>query len=444
MKIAIIGGGISGLATAFYLKRFSPTNEITVFEREPDFGGKLKTVKKYGFSIEIGANGFLSNKPDTLDLVRDAGLEHLLMPSSDEARKRFIFDKGKLHQLPENPKAFLKTKLLGPMGKLRVLFEFVIPAKKSDAEESLQDFGYRRVGKDMTNVFLDAMTAGVFASTPEKLSVNAAFPAVVKLEKEHGGLFKGMLAKKKKEAGPGGILMSFKGGVSTFIEALAASFSFNKKLNCEVTKIKKLGLKWLVETSNGTQEEFDKVVIATPAFVAARLLKEEDEELSELLKTIEYSPVAVVALGYDNLPHPLDGFGLLTTKRSGVPVLGILWDSSIFPDRAENGNKLLRVMIGGQRQPLLALKEEDELLNIATGGISETMGVYKEPLLKHVVRWHKAIPNYAVGHLALIDKIFGRVARLKGLYLNSNAYKGVSFNDCVKNSKETAFKIISE
>ncbi len=443
MNIAIIGGGISGLATAFYLKKYSSANEITIFESEPSFGGKLKTLNKYGFAIEIGANGFLSNKSDVFDLAKDAGLEHLIIESSDAARKRYIYDKA-LHILPESPSAFLKTELLSTLQKLRVAMEFFVPSKKNNDDETLQQFGYRRVGKGMTNVFLDAMTAGVFASTPEKLSVNAAFPAVVKLEKEYGGLLRGMLAKKKKEAGPGGILMSFRGGVSTFVEALSKSFDFTAKLNTEVTKVKQVGKKWLVECENGTTGEFDKVVLSTPSYVAARLLKEEDDELSELLKTIEYSPVAVVALGYDNLPHPLDGFGLLTTKRSATQVLGILWDSSIFPDRAEKGKKLIRVMIGGQRQPLLALKEEDELLNIATGGISETMGVYEEPLLKHVVRWHKAIPNYAIGHIALIDSIMNKEKSMKGLYLNSNAYKGISFNDCVKNSKESAIKIISE
>jgi protoporphyrinogen/coproporphyrinogen III oxidase len=443
MKIAIIGGGISGLTTAFYLKKYSPSNEITIFESDGSFGGKLKTVKKYGFAIEIGGNGFLSNKLDTLDLVREAGLKDLLMESSASARKRYIYDNGKLHLLPENPKAFLSSELLNIFQKLRVAMELFVPAKRNDNDETLQQFGYRRVGKGMTNVFLDAMTAGVFASTPEKISVNAAFPMVVNLEKEYGGLFRGMLAKKKKEAGPGGVLMSFKGGVSTFIEALAKTFEFTPRLNTEVTKVEQVGKKWLIE-ANGSTEEFDKVVMATPSYVASRILKESDSELSELLKEIEYSPVAVVALGYDNLPHPLDGFGLLTTKRAGTQVLGILWDSSIFPDRAEDGKKLLRVMIGGQRQPLLALKEEDELVKIATGGISETMGVYEEPLLNHIVRWHKAIPNYAIGHIALVNKIFDRAKNLKGLYLNSNAYKGVSFNDCVKNSKESALKIISE
>ncbi|MDD3466178.1 MAG: protoporphyrinogen oxidase [Campylobacterales bacterium] len=443
MKIAIIGGGISGLTTAFYLKKYSPSNEITIFESDSSFGGKLKTVKKYGFAIEIGGNGFLSNKVDTFDLIREAGLKDLLMESSANARKRYIYDNGKLHLLPESPREFLNSNLLNVFQKLRVAMELFVPPKRNDSDETLQQFGYRRVGKGMTNVFLDAMTAGVFASTPEKISANAAFPMVVNLEKEYGGLLRGMIAKKKKETGPGGVLMSFKGGVSTFIEALAKTFDFTPRLNAEVTKVEQVGKKWLVE-ANGKSEEFDKVVIATPSYVASRILKESDEELSELLKNIEYSPVAIVALGYDNLPHQLDGFGLLTTKRAGTQVLGILWDSSIFPDRAEDGKQLLRVLIGGQRQPLLALKEEEELLNIATGGISETMGVYAEPLLNHIVRWHKAIPNYALGHIALVNKIFDRAKNLKGLHLNSNAYKGVSFNDCVKNSKETALKIISE
>lgn len=440
MRVAIIGGGISGLVCAFYLNRFLPDTQITVYEKEPQVGGKLLTARKHGFVIELGGNGFLTNRPDTLDLVRDLGCEDLLLPSSDSARKRFIFDGKALHELPEGPKSFFATKLLGIFSKLRVLCEFVIPRRKDGFDETVQQFGYRRLGKAFTDKFLDAMTAGVFASAPDKLSLAAAFPAVAAMEKEHGGLFRAMMAKKKKQAGPGGVLMSFKGGMSTLMERLKERCNAQLRLDCEVTKLLLRDGEWEVTACDGVQK-YDRVIMATPSFVASRLLKELDEQLGEELKRIEYSPVAVVALGFNALSRPLDGFGLLTTKGSGSQALGVLWDSSIFEDRAQEGTQLLRLMIGGQRNPFLAVKDEEELIGIARGVLYETMGVKESPMYAQVTRWHKAIPNYAPGHVALVEGIEHLASRHMGLSLCSNAYRGVSMNDCVKNAKACAASV---
>ncbi len=436
MKIAIIGGGISGLATAYYIKEARDDAKIKIFEAESEVGGKMRTHKEEGFLIEIGSNGFLSNKPDTLELVKSSGCEDLLLRSEDNARKRFIF-KENLCELPESPKAFLKTPLLSFGGKLRVLCEPFIPPKKDDSDETLQSFGYRRVGKEMSDVFLDAMVAGIFASTPSKISVNAAFPAVVKLEKEYGGLFRGMIKKRKKDAGPGGVLMSFKGGVGSFVKRLAENFEI--ETGKEIKSIKKTKNGYLVE-----DEEFDRVVLSTPAFVSAEILREIDEEISSMLEDIEYSPISVVGLGYSEFPHDLQGFGLLTTSSAKKKILGVLWDSSIFNDRAPKGKKLLRVMIGGQRNPDNALKSEEELSEMAIEGIKETMGVYAKPEISFVVRHERGIPNYRVGHLARMEALFESLNRHEGLYLSSNAYFGVGLNDCISNAKRVAKKVVEE
>ncbi len=440
MNIAIIGGGISGLTTAFYIKQFKPEAKITLFEKEDYLGGKMHTVNKNGFLIEEGSNGFLSNKPDTLELVKLSGLENLLLRSSDNARKRYIFHKS-LEILPESAMAFIKTPLLSIKGKLRVLGEIVAPAKKDDSDESLQDFGYRRVGKEMTDVFLDAMVAGIYASTPEKISAPAAFPAVVKLEREYGSLFKGMIAKKKKEAGPGGILMSFKGGVSTFIEQLETKIDMKIIKNKEIQEVQKNenGFKVI---SDELEMDFDKVILCSSAYDSAKMLQNLSPIISKKLFEIEYSPVSIIGLGYDALEHDLNGFGLLTTSKAKKEILGILWDSSIFFDRAKKGKKLLRVMIGGQRNPNLALKNEDELIKIAINGVKEIMNIDIKPNVVYVKKHVKAIPNYKVGHLANIKIIFDKLKDINGLFLNSNAYHGVGLNDCVSNSKKCAKTVI--
>lgn len=436
MKVAIIGGGISGLTTAFYLKHFEPETEVTLFEKEAHLGGKMSTVDRDGFMFEEGTNGFLSNKPATLELVKDAGCEDILIRSNDSARIRYIY-KNALELLPESPGAFLKTPLLSLWGKIRVACEVFIPAKKDDSEETLQSFGYRRVGKEMTDSFLDPMVAGVFASTPEKISVNAAFPLVVKLEKEHGGLFRGMLAKKKKSGGPGGVLMSFSGGVSHFVQRLSKAKTIDIRTGVDIQSIEKKEKTFVI-----AGESFDKVVICTEAFVASKLLQSFDKEISQALDQIEYSPISVVGLGYEHLQHPLDGFGLLTTTSAKKEILGVLWDSSIFDDRAPKGKKSLRIMIGGQRDKALALKTDDELLHIAINGVKETMGVDQKPDVSYVKRWEKGIPNYRVGHLSLVEQIYDLESKIEGIYLNSNAYRGVALNDCVANSKACTKRVL--
>ncbi|MDD3343563.1 MAG: protoporphyrinogen oxidase [Sulfurospirillaceae bacterium] len=442
MKIGIVGGGISGLATAFYIRQSHPDVDIVLFEKESSLGGKMMTKEIEGFLFEAGSNGFLSNKPDTLELVALSGCDDILIRSNDSARKRFIY-KDFLCPLPESPKAFLQSPLLTFLGKLRVAGEFFIPAKKSSSDETLQSFGYRRVGKEMTDVFLDAMVAGIFASKPDKISVNSAFPAVVKLEKEYGGLFRGMLAKKKKEAGPGGILMSFEKGVSHFIERLAQSAKIEICTGVNVECIDKNDSNYTIKTKD-QEIVCDKVILSTPAYISSQLVKEIDSELSFMLDDIEYSPISIVGFGYNTLAHDLDGFGLLTTTSAHKEILGVLWDSSIFDDRAPQGKKSLRVMIGGQRNPMLALKSDQELIAIAKNGLKETMDLDANPDVVFVERYEKGIPNYRLGHGARMEKLFETLAKHSGLYLNANAYFGVGLNDCVSNSKKCAQTVIRE
>ncbi len=442
MRVAVVGGGISGLAAAFYVKRRRPGAEVVLIEREPHLGGTMRTADVGGFRFEAGSNGFLTNKPDTLDLVRDSGAEPLLMRSNDAARIRYIYSDA-LHRLPEDPLRFLRTPLISLAGKLRVLGEVVTPARRDGGEETLQAFGYRRVGREFTDVFLDAMVAGIFASTPDRISVNAAFPLVVRLEREYGGLFRGMLKKRKKQAGPGGVLMSFVRGVGTFIDHLGRTLDADVRVGVEVAGLAREGPGWRL-SGPGLELTADRVVLATPAYVTSRLLAPVDGEAAERLDRIEYSPITVVGLGYDRLAHPLKGFGLLTTTAARKPILGVLWDSSIFPDRAPPGKKSVRVMIGGQRSPELAAGDEATLLALARRGVAETMGVTESPSATFVQRWSRGIPNYPVGHLANVDAIFARVGQHPGLYLTANAYYGIGLNDCVAQARACAERVTAD
>lgn len=442
MRIAIIGAGIGGLTTAFYLHKARPEWELHIFDAETIPGGTMRTDTLEGFHFEAGGNGFLTNKPDSLQLVEDSGAQDLLLPSSDLARKRYIYT-DRLHRLPESPGPFLRSGLISMMAKLRMAGEIFIPPRREEGEETLQEFGYRRVGKAFTDVFLDAMTAGIYATTPDRVSVNAAFPLVVRLEREHGGLFRGMIARRKKQAGPGGILMSFKQGVGSFIAHLQNSVPAQWHLGQPVTAVIQDGTQYRVQAGTDETAGFDHVVVSTQAHAAASMLKGMDADLSAGLAAIEYSPVAVVGLGWRSLEHALDGFGLLTTTSARLPILGVLWDSSIFPDRAPPGCKSVRVMLGGQRSPELVDQAPEGLIATALEGVRTTMGVTQTPDVTFVQRWDHGIPSYQLGHIRAVDALFEQLKRYPGLHLGGNAYRGIAMNDCVRNGRELAEHLIA-
>ena len=457
MKVCVIGAGVSGLSTAFYLKRGGA--EVTLLERERETGGKMKTVYEKGYIIETGPNGFLDGKPYTLNLIKALGIEEKLYRSSDKARKRFIYTGGRLVRLPENPISFLASSLLSLKGKLRLMGEVFVPPKKDNSDETLAEFARRRIGEEALEKLLDPMVAGIFAGDPERMSLKAAFPAIYHLEREYGGLIRGLISKMKEAkkkgakssgpAGPGGVLTSFKGGVSDLIGALSDALKEELKTGVEVLKIEKRGKLWSVKWREGDrefEEEFDHLVISTPAYAASELLKEVDGELSELLSKIEYSPISVVALGFQKrgLGNDLDGFGFLVPKSEGRKILGALWDSSVFPNRAPEGKALIRVMIGGARQPELAKLPEEELTEIALKELRRILKIRHYPELIRVFKHERGIPHYTLGHSERVDRIFEIGKKLKNLYFCSNAYRGVGVNDCTKLAEETAREILGE
>ena len=439
MRIGIVGAGLSGLATAFYIRRAHPGAEVVVFEAAERAGGALRTVDVQGFLFEWGGNGFLTNKPDCLGLVQDSGGQHLLLPSSDLARKRYLYTDA-LHRMPDSPGLFARSPVMTAGQKLRMLGELFVPARRDGVDESLKEFGNRRLGAGFTDVFLDAMSAGIYGSTPDRISVKAAFPLIVALEQEYGGLFRGMLAKRRKEAGPGGVLTSTVRGVSTMIDHVAAQGGATIRYRDPVAAVERSGSGYLLHAASGAQE-VDQVVVASPSYAAAELLRPLDADIARRLAAIQYSPIAVVGFGYRSLAHPLDGFGLLTTSSAKLPVLGVLWDSSVFPDRAPAGSKILRSMIGGQRSPELVDQDDAGLVATARRGIEMTMGVAQQPDVTFVKRWDRGIPSYAPGHIAAVDELFARVAKHPGLHLNCNAYRGIAMNDCARNSRELAERI---
>jgi oxygen-dependent protoporphyrinogen oxidase len=462
-RIVIAGAGISGLCTAHYLvKTLSAAGreaEIILFEAEKVPGGKMRTVREGGFNMEWGPNGFLTNKPYSLELVKDLEAEDRLAPSSDLARKRFIYSGGSLHRLPETPRAFFASRLLSLRGRLRILWEPFATGPPSGGDESLGDFARRRLGGEALEKLLDPMVTGIFAGDPDKMSLRSCFPLIHELEQKYGGLVKGMISlrrerrrsgeKREMSAGPGGVLMSFDAGVQTLTDILAERLSEGLHTGVALENVRRRDGRFLLSlVENGQRGEIDTdaLVLATPAYAAAAALGALDPQLPAALSAIPYSPISVVALGFDQatLGNPLDGFGFLIPRLERRKILGALWDSSVFPNRAPAGKALIRAMVGGVRNPELAALPAADLIAVAREELFATMGITAVPVLARAFFHDKGIPQYLVGHAKILERIESRLAAFPGLYLNSNAYRGIALNDCVLQSRLTAERIARE
>ena len=452
MKQAIIvGGGISGLATAWILREKAREQGIdlgiTLLEKENRLGGKIWSRKEEGFLCEWGPNGFLDSKPQTLDLCRDLKADSRLLRSNDNARKRFIYSGGVLNRLPENGPSFLKSSLISWPGKFRLAMEPFIPQFRGDEDETLAAFGRRRLGEEALNKLIAPMVSGIFAGDPETMSLKSCFPRIAELEAEYGGLIKAMirLAKKKKAeiaagkavasaAGPGGVLTSFRGGIQELTDILAAELGMTIiRSGEEVVKVAKgESVPWRVVTGKG-ELNADAVLLATPAYASAEFLDETDPAISGVLRQIPYATMTVVCFGYERerINYDLNGFGYLIPKQEKLSTLGTLWDSSIFEGRAPEGKVLLRSMMGGACFPQYIKLSDAEVEKRVRDDLEKTMGITVAPSFIRIFRHEKAIPQYTVGHAKRLETLSGMLAKHQGLVLTGNSYRGIGLNDCV-------------
>jgi protoporphyrinogen/coproporphyrinogen III oxidase len=452
MKQAIIvGGGISGLATAWILREKARERGIdlgiTLLEKEDRLGGKIWSRKEEGFLCEWGPNGFLDSKPQTLDLCRDLKADSRLLRSNDNARKRFIYSGGVLNRLPENGPSFLKSSLISWPGKIRLAMEPFIPKFRGDEDETLAAFGRRRLGEEALNKLIAPMVSGIFAGDPETMSLKSCFPRIAELEAEYGGLIKAMirLAKKKKAeiaagkavasaAGPGGVLTSFRGGIQELTDILAAELGMTViRSGEEVAKVMKGdSVPWRVVTGKG-ELNADAVLLATPAYASADFLEETAPAISGVLRQIPYATMTVVCFGYerDRINYDLNGFGYLIPKQEKLSTLGTLWDSSIFEGRAPEGKVLLRSMMGGACFPQYIQLSDAEVEKRVRDDLEKTMGITAAPSFIRIFRHEKAIPQYTVGHAKRLEALSALLEKHPGLVLTGNSYRGIGLNDCV-------------
>ncbi len=459
MKVTVVGGGISGLATAHYLARLSGERGVSlsveVVESSPRLGGKIQTHRIDGFLVESGPNGFLTNRDSTLRLCSELGVEEELYPSSDSARRRYIARGGRLYKVPENAKEFFSTPLLSLRGKLRLLLEPFIPAVRGNEGESLYDFAVRRLGREAAERLIEPMAAGVFAGNPKEMNLKCSFPKIYRLENRYGGLFKGMLALRRERknsagggpAGPGGKLYSLRQGMESLIKFLQNNENISVKLNSSLLSLERNGGGFRLYLRGGEGEfvqDSDVVILSAPAFSIAEVLAGSFSQLAELFLQIRYAPLAVVSAGLElteELAKKLDAFGFLVPALEGGNILGVLYDSSIFSNRAPEGKALIRIMMGGMRSPELLEKGDEELISLALGDFFRYLGTEFQPEFVRVFRHSRAIPQYDLGHPHRVREI--EKLRPSGLFFCTNCLYGVGVNDCTANALKTAEEVLA-
>ena len=380
----------------------------------------------------------------------ELGLRERIQRSDDRARRRFVFRHGRLHELPGGPGAFLASGLLSWPAKVRLAAE---PWARSrpEGDETIHAFAARRIGSEAADVLVDSMVSGVFAGDPRALSLRACFPKMWQMETEHGGLFRALLARMRtKRVGRGdplgaplGHLTSFREGTEELVSALARGLGPALRVGMPVTGLRGQGGGWRVLSADGGVEA-DAVVLAGPPSRMATLASPVDDDLARELSAIPSAGLAVVALGYDasRLAEPLDGFGFLVPRSEGPRVLGVLWDSSIYPGRAPEGKVLLRAMIGGALDEAAVRLDEAALLEVVKRDLRTTMRLEAEPELVRVFRHPLGIPQYTVGHLARLERIEARLLQHRGLFVAGNGYRGVAIGACVAEAGRLARRIL--
>ncbi len=446
MKIAVIGGGFSGLSISYLLlKKLRGTGkniELYLFERENSVGGKIQTERLDGFLIENGPNGFLSSKPETIEIIKLLGIESELYEAEKSAEKRYILKRGKLVEVPLNPFDFIKSPILSPYGKLRILFEF-FKGKGDKDDETVRDFVIRRLGKEAYERLIDPMVSGIYAGNPEKMEMRASFPVIYNLEKNYGGLLRGMFKIKKERkdvsASPSGRLTTFKMGLSFFMKRLREEIlSLDGKivLNSEVMEIGKKHGKIELFSKNGSFL-FDKVILSVPSFECERIIKKIDPDFSDMLKNVLYSPIVVVHFGYmkKDLPSNFEGFGFLSPYIESRKILGSIFISSIFKKgRTPKETFLFTVMMGGARWMDVCDLNEKEIEEIVKEEFKELLNIRHEPVFKKVVKWERGIPQYNVGHSKIMEYASNFHKKEKNIFISGNAFRGIGINDISKAS----------
>jgi oxygen-dependent protoporphyrinogen oxidase len=435
--IAILGAGLTGLTAAWHLVRSG--RRVTVFDAAPEVGGVIRSEQHPdGWLIEAGPNS-LQETPAVADLIRRLGLQSLRVAAAPAAKNRYILRHGTLRALPLSPPAFLCSGVFSTRCKLRVLREFFHPRRQRAKDMPLSDFFREHFGTELLRYALDPFVSGIYAGNPDRLSARHAFPSLWRAEQEHGSLLRAQIvaarARRHRGEPPGPPpIVSFNAGLATLPRALAAALPPGAlRLGAPVASLRSSAEGW--HLSAAPRETFSRVLVALPGPALARLDLGSAATPSPLapLAQIEHPPVASLFLGYrrGDVAHPLDGFGLLLPSHEGRSILGVLFNSTLFPGRAPEGHVALTVMLGGARQPRFAAMSLEEQLPVLRRELGTLLGVRSEPVFVRRTVWPQAIPQYQLGHeqhLATLDEV---ERSHPGLHIGGPLRDGIGLPACI-------------
>ncbi|MFC5861329.1 protoporphyrinogen oxidase [Acidicapsa dinghuensis] len=468
MRVAIIGGGIAGLATAYELelaRKAGSDVEYELFEASSRLGGVLSSTEFEGTVIERGPDSFLTEKPAALQLCRELGLERDLAPSNDAQRKTFIVIRKRLVPLPDGLMFLVPTKLVPTAltrlfsipSKVRMGFELLHPPRPQEGDESVADLVRRHYGQEAVNRLADPLLSGIYGGDATQLSAKAVLPRLVEMEAQYGSLTRGMLAgmharKSEQSNGSGSqaktaprpLFTTLRHGMQQLVDAVTAKLDPSRiHLSTSITALEKSKDGWFLY-ADGIAARFDGVVIAAPAWIAAGLLTDVDEVLSGDLRDIPYSSSVTMNLVYDGAdldPLP-EGFGFLVPEVERRSMMACTFLHRKFPGRTAPGKSILRAFLGGARNPNLLSESDEQLTHRVREDLMDILQVSAIPEYIEIQRWPRAMAQYSVGHLDRQARIRDRVARLPGLKLAGNAYDGIGISDCIRLGRQAAKDLI--
>ncbi len=449
-SVVIIGAGISGLATAYWLNKNG--YDIKILESKKEAGGAMETFIENGFLIDSGPNSGLETTPLIRQIVDDIGLSDEMVYANESSNKRYILRSGELHALPTSPAAFITTGLFSTKAKFRVMAEPFIGKSDDGYYLSMAQFVKRRLGQEFLDYAIDPFVSGVFAGDPYKLSVKSAFPKLYRLEEVYGGLVMGMIkgARERKrraeQSKQSAKMFSFINGMQTFPKAIADKLKNKIQYESRVHSVGRSVNKWIVKyENNGEVKEIktDFVLSTIPVHSASQIFSNLDSDFEKHARAIYYPPVMVLFLGFKkkDILRKLDGFGFLIPSNEKKSFLGAIWSSTIFPNRCNNDNAAFTLFIGGARSPFLFDLEKEKLIEKVLNEFKQIMNISNDPIFIKDRMWNKAIPQYNIGYIEH-ENYFDKFEKENhGIFISGNFRGGISVGDCVKNSEITLKRI---
>ncbi len=451
-KVAIVGGGITGLTAAHRLRQNHI--EVTLFESSSRIGGVVRTEASNGFLAEAGPNSIWLKEEKILSFFHEIGLKSEMVEADPNIRKRFIVREGSPVEVSSTLLSLVTTPILSLSGKFRLLQEPFIKSEDESQDESLANFVRRRIGKEALDYAIDPIVSGIFAGDPEKLSARFAFPTLWNLEKKFGSLVRGQLKRIKHSKATGKRMkrrsVTFKKGIQSLTDAIGTSLGDSIRLNSDVNHLLS-DSNWRISWSNGKSgssgsEKFDALVLALPAYKCSRLLFSDnaDQPLS-FLKEIEYPPLAVQVMGFERskITHPLDGMGMLVPAVEGLNILGTFFSSTAFPGRSPAGHATLTTFVGGARNPNLGQNSSTQLKSLVLQDLERLLGVRGEPVFSRSYLWNNSIPQYNIGYGKILEKISEFESSNPGIFLSGNYRNGIALRQCINSGLDAADKVMS-